>query len=414
MKLRVAAISTWDENEERKEEEDDDENEENEPPIVQMLSRCLMYSPDSNLLALQQQQDQYSVCAEMFETNRAKLAAIGLWLGATCMVGMYALYVSQSWMERLAVVGFYLSSYTIPHVWLGGNGKRTWSQSMGFSLNLVLMLAQPHMKLCRVHSYVGAVHGSASVFHALRAMQIYLSPKEFAQWKPWRRMFFVSAWGWHDLRKVKFVRGRQVQWRKMTTELIELSKWAGVLALSVWMLKIWGSRPPTNGGTISQLMYFAVRWSVGCVTLVAWFNVMDACPRALHLWSNGHELDHISSTPWQSNTIKEFWRRWNVPVQELLLHGVYLPVQHALAWPRKRLVGRGLVFLVSALGHTYAISCAGLPTRYLVGMFFFFIVQVPVLMVEELLGLRGGLWMILAELPFAPMFIEPCLKFVRL
>lgn len=396
MKLGVVAIvDAWDENEERKEEEEED----SEVPVL--------YS-NPLTLQLQLQQNQHH---ELFESPRAKLAAVGLWLGSAGTVGLYALYVSHSWVERLAVAGFYLSSFTIPHVWLGGEERaRTWSQLAGLSLNLVLVLAQPHMELCRVHRCVGAVHGSASVFHALRALQMHLAPNEFAQWKPWRRMFFVSAWGWHDLRKARFVRGRQAQLGKMTAELVALGKWVGVLALAVWALRAW-----EMAGAVNQLVYFAVRWGVGGVALEAWFNAMDAAPRALHLWSDGHELEPISSAPWQSNTIREFWRRWDVPVHELLLHGVYLPAQQQLAaWPRRRLAGRSLVFLVSALAHTYAISCAGLPARYLAAMFVFFLVQVPVLAVEERLGLRGGAWMVLAELPFAPMFLEPCLQLARL
>lgn len=73
-----------------------------------------------------------------------------------------------------------------------------------------------------------------------------------------------------------------------------------------------------------------------------------------------------------------------------------------------------MVFIASGAGHTYAISCGGSPWGHLAAMFSFFMVQIPLIAIEDLFSMKGIAWMMLSETPFAPLFIEPCLHFVHL
>lgn len=107
--------------------------------------------------------------------------------------------------------------------------------------------------------------------------------------------------------------------------------------------------------------------------------------------------------------------------------------------PFRKLIAKLMVFIVSGAGHTYAISCGGArfftkklfnwselivvfffiiiqgsPWSHLAAMFSFFMVQIPLIAAEDALGMNGMVWMLASEMPFAPLFIEPCLSFCHL
>jgi hypothetical protein len=82
--------------------------------------------------------------------------------------------------------------------------------------------------------------------------------------------------------------------------------------------------------------------------------------------------------------------------------------------PMRKTIAKLMVFLVSASGHTYAISCGGSPWPHLRAMFSFFMLQIPLLAMEEAFKFEGPARMVGSELPLAtPLFIEPCLTFVH-
>lgn len=366
-------------------------------------------SPDSNphLPPLMEEEEHQLV--DKFESTRAKLVAFVMWYGAFGTFGINALEHSRNWYERAMVLAFYTSTFTIPHVWV--HRPKTPGNVLGFSLSLAVLLLLPQTDLCRRHSHIGAMHGSASVFNALRSLQYYLNQEEFAGWKPFRRMYFISTWGWHDFRKIKYV-GEQRAKEFLRNELFKLARSTMVILTSAGFLKWWGKPQKYS---LDMYRFLLMRWTAGFFMLVAWFDWMDAFPRALHLWADNHELKPISMDPWNAGGLKEFWRRWDLPVQEMLAMGVYSPIS-SIPWlgPHRKRVARIAVFLLSALGHTYAISCGGLARRHLLAMFLFFMAQPPLLLAESVFKFRGALWMFLAELPVAPLFIEPCLTFVHL
>lgn len=163
------------------------------------------------------------------------------------------------------------------------------------------------MDICRRVPYVGAIHGSASVMTIIRSFQYYLNQEAFKDWKPWRRMFFISAWGWHDIRQAKFVKSEEENDKKLKSELKRLAIWFSVMMAGVLFNKlIWGGNAYAHltakeafqkffvERDADMWKFFAVRWGVGYWTLLAWFYAMDSFPRSLHFWATQHELKMIS------------------------------------------------------------------------------------------------------------------------
>src|SRR5690606_3349591 len=102
---------------------------------------------------------------------------------------------------------------------------------------------------------------------------------------------------WHDFRQIKYVGDS-----KLEPELKRLAKWGAFMTATV-LFHLWWGKPSDLGKydsvfSAKVIRYFLVRWGVGFWTLLAWFNAMDAFPRALHFWADGHELRHISEDPW--------------------------------------------------------------------------------------------------------------------
>jgi hypothetical protein len=98
----------------------------------------------------------------------------------------------------------------------------------------------------------------------------------------------------------------------------------------------------------------------------------------------------------------------------MLTQGVFKPISRMKWLPFRKTIAKLMVFIVSASGHTYAISCGGSPWRHLRAMFAFFMLQIPLLAIEDTFKLEGLHWILGSELPLSPLFIEPCLTFVHL
>jgi len=340
----------------------------------------------------------------VFTATSLEFAAAGLFVGSS--------YINaEHWSDWVGAFSWHASLWAIPHLFV--HKPKTPLNVAGFVASLMPLVLQPHMEISRRVSYIGAIHGSASVIVLCRALQFYFNQEDFKDWTPFRRMFFISAWGWHDFRKIKYVGDS-----KLVPEIKRLGKWSVVLAATVIFHILWGKPSdlkPGSAFSLRILRYYLLRWGVGFWTLLSWFNCMDALPRALHFWADGHELRHISEDPWSARTLKDFWgRRWNVPVQDMLVGGVFRPISQAKWLPMRKTIAKLMVFVVSAAGHTYAISCGGSPWRHLRAMFAFFMLQIPLLAVEDTFKMEGLGWMLGSELPLSPLFIEPILTFVHL
>ena len=231
---------------------------------------------------------------QTFEEWKARTTATVLEVAAmTLFVG--SSYVNaEHTRDWLGALSWHASLWVIPHVFV--HRPKTPLNVLGFIGSLMPLVLQPHMEVSRRVPYIGAIHGSASVIVLCRALQYYFNQEDFKDWKPWRRMFFISAWGWHDFRQIKYVGDA-----KLVPELKRLAKWGAVLLTTVLFHLWWGKPADLPAGSVftaKVLRFYLLRWGVGFWTLLSWFNCMDALPRALHFWADGHELRHISEDPW--------------------------------------------------------------------------------------------------------------------
>ena len=91
----------------------------------------------------------------------------------------------------------------------------------------------------------------------------------------------------------------------------------------------------------------------------------------------------------------------------VLLEGVYIPVYTVFG---SRLIARVCVFVVSGLGHTYALNCTQQPLWMQASMMGGFLVQLPLLAVEEACELAGSkTWLQFALFVTSFFFVEPLL-----
>jgi hypothetical protein len=343
------------------------------------------------------------------------------WMSAgacAVLMGVFMLIlVGPAWIyaehpiEWIMAFMWHVSLWILPHFTVH-RPKTHWNNLL-FVICVSTLALQPHMDICRRVPHLGACHGAASCMVIIRAFEFYTNQNAFKNWRRWRRTVFISAWGWHDARDAKYVGPGKWQ-----PEFIRMAIWSSRMFACAAFLFFWGKPPYRTQPLVfnqDTTWYFFVRWAVGFWLLLSWFNSMDSFARTLHLWADGHELRHISEDPWGARTLKDFWgRRWNVPVQDLLMKGVFVPIR-GLRWlPGRKLIAKLMVFVASGLCHTYAISCGGLPWTHLTAMFLFFMVQIPLIYLEDVFNFQGLGWMLAAELPFAPLFIESCLTFVHL
>jgi len=81
---------------------------------------------------------------------------------------------------------------------------------------------------------------------------------------------------------------------------------------------------------------------------------------------------------WNSTTLAEYWRKWNMPVHNWLVRHVYYPY---LKYKVSRITGSFVIFLISAVFHEILIS---VPLRSFNLWFFFgMMVQIPLIIFSE-------------------------------
>lgn len=121
--------------------------------------------------------------------------------------------------------------------------------------------------------------------------------------------------------------------------------------------------------------YGAVRLlicSFGAGTVIFGFYTFDRFYLFLLSYFNQLQVQSIFAPGlWQSRTVKEFWRKWNLPVQRMLLNGIFKPLRDLGVSPD--LSGTSLdcppplffellglvVFLVSGAVHAWPLLCVG-------------------------------------------------------
>ena len=110
---------------------------------------------------------------------------------------------------------------------------------------------------------------------------------------------------------------------------------------------------------------------------------------------------------WQSRTIRDFWRQWNLPVQRMLASGIFVPLRKNGCSPA---CCGFLVFLASGVGHAWPLLCVGADNWQIMMMLLFFVTQIIPLQVESALQIESRFWVYAVEVLLSPLFVLPLLQ----
>lgn len=152
----------------------------------------------------------------------------------------------------------------------------------------------------------------------------------------------------------------------------------------------------------------ALRWLGGLVLLYSGVELVMATMELVYRVVGIVPLPSHHD-PILSRSIAEFWsRRWNRIVHRFLKRWVFVPAARvAGSW-----AGTAATFIISSLLHFYLASVF-LPVFLASSMASFFIVQIPLLWIEDRIGVLrwrpplGRAWTLAAMLLPSPLFIEP-------
>ena len=152
-------------------------------------------------------------------------------------------------------------------------------------------------------------------------------------------------------------------------------------------------------------------------------NIMCGLLRFLALLTGPFELPRLMDDPANSATLREFWgQRWDSVLQELLKEYIYLPMRRR---GYSRSSSSACTFFASGLGHTLPIFCGLKDVRMMGAMLGYFLVQLILLTIQNLIihrinvigSIKGllswGATMSLVLIP-APLFVLPALCLAKL
>lgn len=129
----------------------------------------------------------------------------------------------------------------------------------------------------------------------------------------------------------------------------------------------------------------------------------------LHLAHFGIKAPTCFDSPWESETVQEFWgKRWNLSIAQQLRAVFFKP----LALQGHRALGEFAVFLASAVLHILPIAILGGSRRAVASTAIYFLLQPVLIALERTFPhtLRGKLWVQLSMWTIAPLFALPMLR----
>jgi len=230
------------------------------------------------------------------------------------------------------------------------------------------------------------------------------TPGRTPAWGRWRRFYQMACLSWHDMDRVKALDTPREHRRHYQSTLKELLLAALGLAACALALHI---LPSNAFASIGLGMVKLLICGFGAGSVVFGFYTFDRGYLFLLSYFNKLSVHSIFGPGlWQSRTIKDFWRQWNLPVQRMLLKGVFVPLRNM--GYSKGCCGF-LVFLASGLGHAWPFWCVGAPSWQTAMMLLFFVTQVIPLQLESKLQIQGRAWVYTVEVLLSPLFVWPLL-----
>jgi hypothetical protein len=401
-----------------------------------------------------------AAAAALFETPAAAALALAL-VGGFCIgLVVVAAHAPGATTAEALLTSLWFVAITLQFTWvLAPWHAAAFARRWTFAMTLPIFLL-PHLPICKrgAGKAVGAAQGAAALVLIVRSFSMLhrmeeeaaeeaeqveeaaegrkkngggagrgsggsngAAPQWSSRWGRWRRVYQGMALGWHDVDEQRvraLARGAEhaVATRTLAAEL------ARSVAFMVGSASLMSVLPPPaaaaaaaaaaggGGGGGGADAALAARIVLGGCSTVAGFHLFDSAWRLLMCRVNRLSVDSIiGGSLWRSESVRELWLAWNLPVQRLLLRGVYLPLR------RRHGVGRVpaklATFALSGCCHLWPCFCAGLAWEQLGCMLLFFLAQPALVAVEGVLGLRGRVWAIGVELCLMPLFVLPVLKF---
>ena len=402
--------------------------------------------------------------AALFETPAAAALALAL-VGGFC-IGLVAVAaqapgasVAEALLTSLWFVAITLQFTWVLAPWHAAPFARRWTYATTLPIFLL-----PHLPICKrgAGKAVGAAQGAAALVLIVRSFSMLHRMEEeeeaeaaeaaeaaaegrekgggggagrggggssgaarwSSRWGRWRRVYQGMALGWHDVdEQCVRVLAPGAEHAAATRALAaELARIVVFMAGSASLMSV---LPPPGaaataagggggGGGVADAA-LAARIALGGCSTVAGFHLFDSAWRLLMCRVNRLSVDSIlGGSLWRSESVRELWLAWNLPVQRLLLRGVYLPLRrrrrrHGHAGGR--VLAQLATFALSGCCHLWPCFCAGLAWEQLGCMLLFFLAQPALVAAEGALGLRGRVWAIGVELCLMPLFVLPVLKF---
>eukprot|EP00438_Fugacium_kawagutii_P001694 Skav202608 [mRNA] locus=scaffold2348:169098:170192:+ [translate_table: standard] len=291
--------------------------------------------------------------------------------------------------------------------------KKTVQRRLCTGLGSLALFVLPRTDLCRKGPgvIIGGGGRAATIMVTSRALQLLgrLEASERSEgdpsgaWGRWRRFYHMACLSWHDVDRVKALEYAEhkshycsVLWDLMLAVIGSV-----VCGVALHFL-------PGAAALIGWAACMSLVCCFGAGSVICGFYTVDRAYLFLQSYFNQLGVQSIMGPGlWQSRTVKDFWRQWDLPVQRMLAQGVFRPL-------RKFGISTGLavfaVFLVSGLGHTWPLMCVGAGGKQVAMMLMFFVSQIIPMKLESFLHIESRGWVYAVELLLSPLFVLPLLQ----
>lgn len=293
--------------------------------------------------------------------------------------------------------------------------KKFLQRRMCTGLGCAALFILPRMDICRKGPglIIGGAESAATILVTARALQLLsrLEKSEKSEgssasgslWGRWRRFYHMACLSWHDVDRVKVLESAEHKshYRSVLCDLILAMLGLVFCAVAVHFLP--GAAVATGWAACMSLVCC---FGAGCV--IFGFYTFDRAYLFLLSYFNQLGVQSIFGPGlWQSRTVRDFWRQWNLPVQRMLVQGVFRPL--CKSGISADLSGFA-VFLISGLGHAWPLVVVGARNKQVVMMLMFFVSQIIPMKLESMLRIESHPWVYAVEIIMSPLFVLPLLQ----
>ena len=260
---------------------------------------------------------------------------------------------------------------------------RKWSLPR-LSFALALLGALMPWKTCEASELGRVWYGLAGIIVFARYCQMISwerRPRFYLQ-----RLSFIY-WIGADLRTAKQVSSSTAHRDLVKSFLCEGASALCITIIVSALLPLVRTLTPLNLAVLFVLFYFSL-------------IVMDCVYNAPLLIAEKISVERVMDSPFSAKSVKDFWVRWDKPVQSILRDSVYIPLRRRLGAPAAIMA----TFITSGILHSYGLVLGGCTTGPAFSMLLFFVIQPLVMRIE--IERRWPLF-VFYLLPTAPLFLYP-------